>query len=164
MEIAIAFLFAGLIGLIAIADDATQLPQIKEPELRDELLSRTKTDQEARHAWTKWMSDHGSGGIVVVADLSEEEKAEFEKLGARLKKVDVENTKWLRGVVDKQGWPTYSAVGKNGADAAWLLVQHADAEPKFQRRCLDLMAALPKNEVSQSNLAYLTDRVLLAEG
>ena len=48
--------------------------------------------------------------------------------------------------------------------AARLLVQHADMDRKFQHRCLDLMAALPKDEVSQSNIAYLTDRVLLAEG
>jgi hypothetical protein len=52
----------------------------------------------------------------------------------------------------------------DGASAAWLLVQHADADPAFQRQCLDLMAKLPKEEVSQPNVAYLTDRVLLAEG
>ena len=66
-------------------------------------------------------------------------------------------------VVDEKGWPTYSAVGPDGADAAWLIVQHADADISFQRRCLDLMTALSSNEVSKSNFAYLTDRVLLAE-
>jgi hypothetical protein len=76
----------------------------------------------------------------------------------------VDNTKWLKGVVERHGWPTNRLVGADGARAAWLLVQHADADPEFQRRCLELMAKLPKNEVSQSNLAYLTDRVLLAEG
>jgi hypothetical protein len=43
-------------------------------------------------------------------------------------------------------------------------VQHADRDRKFQRKCLDLMTALPKQEFSQRDLAYLTDRVLLAEG
>jgi hypothetical protein len=71
---------------------------------------------------------------------------------------------WLKQTVEKLGWPTNSLVGSEGADAAWLLVQHADADVKFQRKCLDLMAALPKNEVSQTHFAYLTDRVLLAEG
>jgi hypothetical protein len=52
----------------------------------------------------------------------------------------------------------------DGADAAWLLVQHADADAKFQRECLDLMARMPADQVSRTRLAYLTDRVLLAEG
>jgi len=66
--------------------------------------------------------------------------------------------------VQQQGWPTYSAVGIDAGDAAWLMVQHADADPSFQRLCLDLMSALPADEMSQSSLAMLTDRVLLAEG
>src|SRR5262249_30379594 len=54
---------------------------------------------------------------------------------------------------------------KDGANAAWLLVQHADADPKFQRQCLDLMTPLLRDkEVSPQDYAYLTDRVLLAEG
>ena len=79
-------------------------------------------------------------------------------------KFDGENTQWLKQIVEQRGWPTKSMVGSDGANAAWLLVQHADADIKFQRKCLDLMAALPKNEVSQTDFAYLTDRVLLAEG
>jgi hypothetical protein len=30
-------------------------------------------------------------------------------------------------------------VGEDGAHAAWLLAQHADRDPAFQRRCLDLL-------------------------
>ena len=55
-------------------------------------------------------------------------------------------------------------MGDDGANAAWLLVQHADADPKFQRRCLDLMTQLPGDQVPKTKVAYLTDRVLLAEG
>src|SRR5262249_39440616 len=131
---------------------------------RSELLGRTKTDQEARKAMMQWMKGHGPDGVGVTAVLGKEAKAAFEKLTAKVKAVDEDNTKWLKGVVGRHGWPTNTLVGKDGANAAWLLVQHADADPKFQRRCLDLMAKLPKDEVSQSNLAYLTDRVLLAEG
>jgi len=64
----------------------------------------------------------------------------------------------------EQGWPRYSIVGVDAGDAAWLLVQHADADPSFQRLCLDLMRELPADEMSQSSLAMLTDRVLLKEG
>lgn len=153
-----------LCGLTALAEEPSKPTIVKEPELRSELLERTKGDQEARKALIAWMNEHGTGGTVATAALNKEEQAEFEKLSATLKAIDEENTKWLQGVVEKHGWPTYSLAGEDGAGAAWLLVQHADANPIFQRKCLDLMARLPKEEVSQSNLAYLTDRVLLAEG
>src|SRR5262249_27591425 len=66
---------------------------------------------------------------------------------------------------DKHGWPTVTMVGKDGAHAAWLLVQHADRDRKFQRLCLDLMKnLLPAGEADRKDYAYLTDRVLLAEG
>ena len=56
-------------------------------------------------------------------------------------------------------------VGEDGAHAAWLLAQHADRDPAFQRRCLDLISeAAEAGEASLAELAYLTDRVLLAEG
>lgn len=150
-------------GLVTFADD-TPKPPVKEPELRSELLDRTKKDQAARKAFIAWMNENGTGGMVVTASLSDEKKTEFEKVTSQLKEIDDDNTKWLKGVVEKHGWPTDTLAGEDGAGAAWLLVQHADADAKFQRRCLDLMTKLPKEEVSQKNLAYLTDRVLLAEG
>jgi hypothetical protein len=53
--------------------------------------------------------------------------------------------------------------GMDGAHAAWLLVQHADADLAFQKRNLELMKAAPKSEVEAMDIAYLTDRVLVAE-
>lgn len=70
----------------------------------------------------------------------------------------------MHGVVERHGWPTPATVGDDGADAAWLLVQHADRQPDFQRRCLELMCALPGRDVKRSHIAYLTDRVRLAFG
>ncbi len=136
----------------------------KVPELRAELLRRFKDDQDARMRLIDFMNKHGANGIVAVEKLAPERKAEYAKLVDRVSELDGSNTKWLGAIVDKHGWPTVTLAGKDGANAAWLLVQHADADPKFQRRCLDLMIKLPKDEISQKNLAYLTDRVLLAEG
>jgi hypothetical protein len=159
-----ALFVLALCCLAARADDGRRGLPVKEPALRSELLRRTKADQDARHAWIEWMMEHGANGVVDPAALSEAQQAELARLRDAVATVDADNTEWLKGVVDKHGWPTYTLVGANGADAAWLLVQHADADAKFQRRCLDLMSALPKNEASQTKLAYLTDRVLLAEG
>jgi hypothetical protein len=78
---------------------------------------------------------------------------------------DGENLPWLKEVVAAHGWPGASLVGTDGAHAAWLLAQHADADPAFQRQCLGLIgAAVEAGEASLLEYAYLTDRVLLAEG
>ncbi len=75
---------------------------------------------------------------------------------------DQANTEWLKGVVAEHGWPRRSEVGEGGASAAWLLVQHADADPLFQLQALRLMEPLvARNEVSGRDFAYLTDRVAL---
>lgn len=71
----------------------------------------------------------------------------------------------IHKIVDERGWPGRSLAGEDGASAAWLIVQHMDTEPEFQRRCLTLMeAAFINGEVSARNLAFLTDRVLTHEG
>jgi hypothetical protein len=149
-----------LTAIAVQADDISRHASIKAPDLRSELLRRTNVDQDARTAMIKWSSKRG----LKDDSQSAEEKAEFKALSAAIRTADKENTSWLKQVVENRGWPTRTLVGQDGASAAWLLVQHADAEPKFQRKCLDLMAKLPREEVSQQNVAYLTDRVLLAEG
>jgi hypothetical protein len=53
--------------------------------------------------------------------------------------VDAGNLAWLKETVAEVGWPGRSMVGEDGAHAAWLLAQHADRDPAFQRRCLDLV-------------------------
>jgi hypothetical protein len=150
--------------LAVAADDSPKTTAAKEPQLRSELLLLTDTDQAVRKTLIEWMKKNGSNGNVVEESLGPEQKADFEKMTTAMTKVDKENTNWLKDVVEKYGWPTNTMVGKDGASAAWLLVQHADADIKFQRKCLDLMSKLPKEEVSQVDFAYLTDRVLLAEG
>jgi hypothetical protein len=108
-----------------------------DTELRAELLRRVAVDQEARHA----------------LDME------------AMTKADEENLPWLKQVVASAGWPGRSLVGEDGAHAAWLLAQHADSDLEFQRRCLDLLtAAVQDGEATAVEQAYLTDRVLLAEG
>jgi hypothetical protein len=78
--------------------------------------------------------------------------------------LDKQNRDWLREVVTKRGWPGKSVVGVDGSDAAWLLVQHADLDPGFQRQCLTMMERLPRKEIDSRHLAFLTDRVLVNTG
>ena len=63
-------------------------------------------------------------------------------------------------LVAEHGWPGRSLVGDDGANAAWLLIQHADHDVELQERCLEqLREAVADDEASPQNLAYLTDRV-----
>jgi hypothetical protein len=155
----------GLFCLVCGSTLAQEKPPAAEPALRLELLERTEKDQKARNALTDWEKEHGTlnGKTVSLVNPKPEHMAVI-KLFQTMQEVDEANTKWLKALVEKDGWPTISRVGKDGAEAAWLLVQHADADRAFQRKCLDLMTGLPKEEVSQRELAYLTDRVLLGEG
>jgi hypothetical protein len=51
-------------------------------------------------------------------------------------------------------------VGADAAQAAWLLVQHADADPQFQASALKLMEPLlEKREALPQNYAYLYERL-----
>ena len=158
-------LIVGLSALMALANGAPpKPPAAKDPQLRSELLRRASSDQEARKSLNELMKHRGDRGVVNAAVPSEEQQTALARATARVKEIDEENAVWLQGVVGRHGWPAISLVGADGAKAAWLLVQHADEAPQFQRRCLELMVELPKTEVSQADLAYLTDRVLLAEG
>lgn len=108
-----------------------------DEELRAELARRVAVDQEARRALD----------------------------GAAMAAADEENLPWLKQVIAEVGWPGKSLVGTAGAHHAWLLVQHADRDPAFQRECLGLLtAAAERGKASWKEVAYLTDRVLLAEG
>ena len=133
----------------------------KKPELRTELLRHKSVRRVWRGLRINWTKKNAPRGL---AKTPAPKKAEYRKLAAAVGKIDADNTKWLKEVVKTHGWPGKSLVGKDGARSAWLLVQHADADRKFQRQCLDLITRLPKGEVAPQHLALLTDRVLLAEG
>lgn len=71
----------------------------------------------------------------------------------------------LKEIINRYGWPTHNLVGEQAANAAWLLAQHSDHFPSFQKRCLKLLKkAVMKNQASKEDLAYLTDRVLVRRG
>src|SRR5215470_1324593 len=75
-----------------------------------------------------------------------------------MQRADADNLPWIRQVIAEHGWPGRSEVGDDGAQAAWLLVQHADADPAFQRECLGLLtAAVGQGEARRSHLALLAE-------
>jgi hypothetical protein len=138
-------------------------PAAKEPALRQELLAMVKEDQQVRASVVKALADKGIplGDAKSITDPALL-KIFLEQTG-KMSAVDQKNRARLKQVVDKHGWPGKSVVGKDGAHAAWLLVQHADGDLAFQKRCLSLMQAATKGDVEPQDIAYLTDRILVAQ-
>lgn len=88
-----------------------------------------------------------------------------EELRAAWDQVDAANAVRMREILDQYGWPGWSLVGEDGAEAAWVLIQHADFHLDLQKRGLAMLeAAVEAEDASPGDLAYLTDRVLVAEG
>jgi hypothetical protein len=113
------------------------------PDLRDELMELASRDQAAR--------------LRLIDDSSDSSHAAIEE-------IDRQNTARMRELVSTVGWPGRTLVGDDGAHAAWLLVQHADLDAPFQRRCLALMEPLvASGGVLGSHYAYLYDRIAVGE-
>ncbi|MBI4434580.1 hypothetical protein HY635_02075 [Candidatus Uhrbacteria bacterium] len=79
--------------------------------------------------------------------------------------VDRTHTQRMKVIVRRYGWPTYDMVGKRAANAAWLLVQHADHDVAWQERCLAMMRdAVSAGQATPKFFAMLTDRVRVNRG
>lgn len=123
---------------VEVDDPLTYLPRSIEG-IAQEIIAMAKVDQEMRHAAASGRSRWDPT-------------------------VDAKNTARLRSIIAQVGWPTRSRVGDHAEHQAWLLVQHADADPDFQRECFELMRREPPSEVCAKHLAYLEDRIRTGEG
>lgn len=111
--------------------------------LREEILELFREDQAARHA-------------VMAAENLE--------TSARVEAIDLRSTARMKEIVEAHGWPGQSLVGKDGANAAWCLVQHADRDVEFQKQCLPLIdRAVEAGEAEGAHYAYLYDRIAVNE-
>ncbi|MFE2639445.1 DUF6624 domain-containing protein [Streptomyces scopuliridis] len=116
----------------------------RNAELRAELLRRQEADQAVR--------------LVPASERTPEH-------GQQWRAVDAANSEWLRATIGSYGWPGESMVSPAGASAAWLIAQHSDHQPDFQRECLDLLAAaVTSGDADPRHGALLEDRVLVAQG
>jgi hypothetical protein len=76
-----------------------------------------------------------------------------------MRAIDLDNQKWLDSIINVDGWPKKSMVGSEGANGAWVIVQHADNDTSFQLKCLvQMLVAYKSSEVNKADLAYLIDR------
>lgn len=126
-------------GLLCVTCMTTRAAAPTHPALRDELLAMRARDQAVRHTST----------------MTFKSEEEFTTWAEKEKK----DRQRLKEILDREGWPTISMVGADGAEAAWLIVQHSDDDPDFQRRILELIAPLAASGQADPKLhAYLHDR------
>lgn len=83
----------------------------------------------------------------------------------RMEAVHIRNAARLRELIAQHGWSTEEIAGKDGAEAAWFIAQHAIGEPEFQRTALKLLkAASAQSKIPAWHAAYLEDRIAMMEG
>lgn len=83
----------------------------------------------------------------------------------RMEAVHIRNAARLRELIAAHGWPDEAIAGKDGAEAAWLIVQHAIGEPEFQREMLRLLyTCAGAKRIPLWPTAYLEDRIAMYEG
>ena len=118
-----------------------------------ELYVRTARDQTYRHAF--------SSGDQVWGNLSPGAKSRVDSaLSGMTCEIDGDNTAWLKADIAANGWFLISTHGEMASSDAWLMTQHADRDPAFQRQVLALLEPLvTQKETSAANYAYLYDRV-----
>jgi hypothetical protein len=76
-----------------------------------------------------------------------------------------QNTEHLKRLVKACGWPKRSVYGPQAVDDAFLVAQHSDHDRKFQRTVITLLqSAVPAGEAHGTHLAYLSDRIAVADG
>lgn len=63
-------------------------------------------------------------------------------------------------MIEAHGWPTSDLVGEDGAEAAWLVAQHAIRLPGFQRKCLRFVeASVAAGKAPAWQMAMMVDRI-----
>jgi hypothetical protein len=83
----------------------------------------------------------------------------------RMREVHDRNAGRLRDIWDQFGWPGKSMVGAEASHAAWVILQHAIAQPEFQRAgLLALQRLADAGEVDAVEVAMLDDRICSFEG
>ena len=112
---------------------------------------------------TQRLSDMAAEDQRVRAELAATGEL-FQGYHPRMAEVHRRNAQELEAIIELYGWPGKSLVGDAGANAAWLILQHAIGNPALQRKCLPvLQEASARGEMEPAQAAYLEDRICFFE-
>lgn len=148
-------------GYLAAVASSEKSGYMDDPDIRFALAARVMAEQTLR-AGLDWPAEE-SGRNDVQGPLTPQQNGILvAQIAIALQERDQENTAWLKEVVRQHGWPKRSEFGDTVIKMAWLLVQHADADPLFQVQALRLMEPLAvTGEANKTDYAFLFDRVML---
>jgi hypothetical protein len=117
-----------------------------DEQLRVELLAMKAEDLRVREA------------LLACGELSGPYAPQMEVVHKR-------NAEQLRKIIKIHGWPAEDVAGVDGAEAAWLIAQHAIGEPGFQKHALTLLeSCAAAGRVPGWQAAYLKDRIAMCDG
>lgn len=98
--------------------------------------------------------------------LSEDKMVEAQKL-AELGpiKVDSLNTSNLKRIFKENGFPSLEEVGKKALYGIFVIIQHADRDPEWQKNQLkEIKKLVDLNHIDPEKYAYLVDRIKINSG
>jgi hypothetical protein len=115
--------------------------------LKNELIAMVDEDQRI----LKELHDNGELGTV--------------EYHPKIKKIHEKNNRRIKEIIAEVGWPGIDLVGEDGAEAAWLIVQHAVLDTDFMKSCLPLLEkAVANKQAKGHHLAFLHDRIMTMSG
>jgi hypothetical protein len=122
-----------------------------DPALAAELKSLRQDDQKYREDGMRLWSEKGT------------DSPEAKALWARQDTLDAKNRSRLESIIATHGWPGVHLAGLAGADAAYLILDHAPTA--FQKKYLPrLQAATKAGDVPPMWAAMVEDRVRVSDG
>ncbi len=115
--------------------------------IKESVYSMFREDQILRH------------DILELMKIGERDSEKSMELGLKMTMLDSSNTKKLKSIMKKYGRISNKNFEQKYINYAWILVQHADQDPEFQKLFLEIEKKCGnyKNE----SFAMLTDRVLV---
>jgi hypothetical protein len=122
------------------ADKKSQLAKrLKEMVIIDQVAANIPTGQYKEYSKERWEQFKDS---VFTADKNE-----------------------VESIFTQYGFPGFDKVGEEGSQHFWLIVQHCDKYPAFQKKVLNAMEKeVKKHNANPNNYAYLYDRVKVNAG
>jgi len=139
----------------------------ESPKLKRGPLGRQQRRSELNPDWDSIRREllaMSAEDLRVRAELAAD-GALFQGYHPRMRAVHDTHAARLAQIMADHSWPGEPQVGQDGAEAAWLIVQHAIAQPAVQRLGLAaLEAAAARGEVPARYPAMLEDRIRTFEG
>jgi hypothetical protein len=137
-----------LIGSIVFSGCAPKLTADKKALLKQQLEEKVKTDQVAAYL------PQGK-----YKDYTPQQWENFKD------SVFTSDKLWADSLFDQYGFLGFDKVGKDGSTHFWLLVQHCDKYPEFQKKILKAMdVEVKRANANAKDYAYLYDRVKINAG